>query len=174
MNSSTSNEEGTSSNDLHPRKVRKCHRLICYKDNGITYRSIVASNIRCSTLLWVHEDRKNITLTWMGRDRLCGLVLRFTGYRSRDPGFDPRRYPIFWEVVGLKRGPLSLVSITEELIKWKSSGSGSRRPRLTLVRIRCADHATPSIGKKLALTKPISGGRLVDIFRLRTKSTEFF
>jgi hypothetical protein len=27
-------------------------------------------------------------------------------------------------VVGLKRGPLSLVRITEELLEWKSSGSG--------------------------------------------------
>jgi hypothetical protein len=26
--------------------------------------------------------------------------------------------------VGLERGPLSLVSITEELLEWKSSGSG--------------------------------------------------
>jgi hypothetical protein len=30
-------------------------------------------------------------------------------------GFDFRRYQIFWEVVGLERGPLSLVSTTEEL-----------------------------------------------------------
>jgi hypothetical protein len=33
-------------------------------------------------------------------------------------------------VVGLERGPLSLVRITEELLEWKSSGSGSRKPRL--------------------------------------------
>jgi hypothetical protein len=39
-------------------------------------------------------------------------------------GFDSCRYKIFWEVVGLERGPLSLVSTTEELLKWKSSGSG--------------------------------------------------
>jgi hypothetical protein len=32
--------------------------------------------------------------------------------------------------VGLERGPLSLVRITEELLEWKSSGSGSRKPRL--------------------------------------------
>jgi hypothetical protein len=49
--------------------------------------------------------------------------------------------------VGLKRGPVSLVSITEELIEWQSSGSGSRKPRLLAVGIRCADHATPSIRK---------------------------
>ena len=28
-------------------------------------------------------------------DRLCGLVVRVTGYRYRGPGFDPRRYQIF-------------------------------------------------------------------------------
>jgi hypothetical protein len=27
--------------------------------------------------------------------RLCGLVVRVPGYRSRDPGFDSRRYQIF-------------------------------------------------------------------------------
>jgi hypothetical protein len=34
-------------------------------------------------------------------------------------GFDSRRYQIFWEVVCLERGPLSLVSTTEELIDRK-------------------------------------------------------
>jgi hypothetical protein len=41
------------------------------------------------------------------------------------------------------------------------------------VGIRCADHATPSNCKKLALTSPTSGGRSVGIVRLRTKATEF-
>jgi hypothetical protein len=41
--------------------------------------------------------------------------------RSR---FSSRRYQIFWEVVGLERGPLSLVSTIEELLGRKSSGSG--------------------------------------------------
>jgi hypothetical protein len=56
--------------------------------------------------------------------RLCGLVIRAPGYRSRGPGFDSRRYEIFWEVVGLERGPLSLMGIIEELLGRKSSGSG--------------------------------------------------
>jgi hypothetical protein len=34
-------------------------------------------------------------------------------------GFDSQRYQIFWEVVGLERGPLSLVSTTEELLDRK-------------------------------------------------------
>jgi hypothetical protein len=47
-----------------------------------------------------------------------------SGYRSWGPGFDSRRYQIFREVVDLKRGTLSLVRIIEELLEWKSSGSG--------------------------------------------------
>ena len=50
-------------------------------------------------------------------DRLCGLVVRVSGYRYRGPGFDSRRYQIFWVVVGLERGPLSLVRSTEELLE---------------------------------------------------------
>jgi len=52
-------------------------------------------------------------------DRLCGLVVRVSGYSNRGPGFDPRRYQIFWVVVGLERGPLSLVRSVEELLEWK-------------------------------------------------------
>jgi hypothetical protein len=33
----------------------------------------------------------------------------------------------------------------------------SRKPKLTAVGIRCADHTTPSMRKKLALTSPTSG-----------------
>jgi hypothetical protein len=43
--------------------------------------------------------------------------------RIHRSGFDSRRYQIFWEVVGLERGPLSLVSTFEELLERKSSGS---------------------------------------------------
>jgi hypothetical protein len=59
------------------------------------------------------------------------------------PGFDSRRYQIFWEVVGLELGPFSHVSTIEELLERKSSSSGlesweygrrdpSRWPRVTL------------------------------------------
>jgi hypothetical protein len=53
------------------------------------------------------------------KDRLCGLVVRVPGYSSRNPKFDSGRYQIFCEVVGLKRCPLSLVGITEELLEGK-------------------------------------------------------
>jgi hypothetical protein len=53
-------------------------------------------------------------------DRLCGLVVRVLGYRSGGTGSIPgtTRKKIK-EVVGLERGPLSLVSTTEELLDRK-------------------------------------------------------
>jgi hypothetical protein len=60
------------------------------------------------------------------------------------------------------------VKIFEELLEWKISGSGQEN-RINSWGIRCADHAPPSIHKKLALTSPTSGGRSVGIVRLRTK-----
>jgi hypothetical protein len=51
------------------------------------------------------------------RDRLCGLVVRVSGYRSRGPGFDSRPYQIFREVGGLEQGSLSLVRTIEEVLE---------------------------------------------------------
>jgi len=55
----------------------------------------------------------------------------------------------------------------------KSSGSRSRKQRLTAVGTRCTDHVTPLYLQKLALTSPTGGGRSVGIVRVRTKATEF-
>jgi hypothetical protein len=60
-------------------------------------------------------------------DSFCGLVVRVPGCRSRDPeisGSIPELPDFFLELVGLERGPLSLVSPIEELLGRKSSGSG--------------------------------------------------
>jgi hypothetical protein len=95
-------------------------------------------------------------------DRLWGLVVRVPGYISKGSEFDSRRYHIFWEVVGLERDPLSLVSTIEELRGRKSNGfcpesreyvcrDPSRWPRGTLYP------------QKLALTSPTSGDRSVGI-----------
>jgi hypothetical protein len=87
-------------------------------------------------------------------------------------GFDSRQCQIFWEVMSLERGSLSLVITIEELLGRKSSGSGlesreygrrdaSRWPRGNLYP------------QKLSLTSPTSGGRSVGIVRSRTQTTEF-
>jgi hypothetical protein len=71
-------------------------------------------------------------------------VVRVFGYRSGGPVSipgTPRK-----NVVGLERGPLSLVSTTEELLDCK----------------------------KLAITSPTSGGRSVGIVRSQTQKMEFY
>jgi hypothetical protein len=58
-----------------------------------------------------------IRSVWKNIKKLCSLVVRVLGYRSGDPGSIPgitRK-----KVVGLERGPLSLVSTTEELLDRK-------------------------------------------------------
>jgi hypothetical protein len=87
-------------------------------------------------------------------------------------GFDPLRYQIFWEVVGLERGPFSLVSTVEELFEKKCSRTG--------LEIREYCRGDPSLWprdtlypQKLALTSPTSGGRSVGIVGSRTEATEF-
>jgi hypothetical protein len=55
-------------------------------------------------------------------DRLCGLVVRVLGYRSGGPGSIPGTTRFSGrkkKVVDLERGPLSLVSTTEELLDRK-------------------------------------------------------
>jgi hypothetical protein len=49
----------------------------------------------------------------------CGQSFRLQFQRS---GFDSRHYQIFWEVVGLERGPLNLVSTIEEILGRESRG----------------------------------------------------
>jgi hypothetical protein len=79
-------------------------------------------------------------------DRLCGLVVRVPGRRSRGPVFDSQDYQIFWEVVRLERDPLSLVSTIEELLGRNSSGFGLENREYGRGD-PCADHATTSIRK---------------------------
>jgi hypothetical protein len=46
--------------------------------------------------------------------KLCNIMVRVLDYRCRGPGFDS--WALQKKVVGLERGPLSLVSTTEELL----------------------------------------------------------
>jgi hypothetical protein len=105
-------------------------------------------------------------------DGLCGLVVRVPAYGSRGPGFDSRRYQIFWEVVSLERGLLSLVSTIEELLGRGSSGS-----RLEIREYGPRDPLRWPCGtlypQKLALTSQTRGGSSVGIVRSQTQATEF-
>jgi hypothetical protein len=80
----------------------------------------MTTKITC-TILYAHAKFQYLRYI---SDRLCGLVVRVPGYRSRGPGFYSRRYQIIWEVMGLEPVPLSLVSTIEELLRRNSSGSG--------------------------------------------------
>jgi hypothetical protein len=99
------------------------------------------------------------------RDRLCGLVVRVLGYRSGGPGSIPGSTRK--KVVGLERGPLSLVSTTEELLDRKVAAPVLKIEN-TAVGIRRADHVAPTIRKELAIISPTSVGRSVGIVRSRT------
>jgi hypothetical protein len=80
-------------------------------------------------------------------------------------------YQIFW-VVGLEQGPLSLVSIIEELLGRKSSSSGLESREYCHRDSSCWPYGTLYL-KKLTLTLPTSDLHLVGIVRSRTQATEF-
>jgi hypothetical protein len=73
--------------------------------------------------------------------------------------------------VGLERGPLSLVSTTEELLDRKVAAPVQKKEN-TAVGIRHAYHVA-NYPQKLAITSPTSGGRSVGIVRSRTQTMEF-
>jgi hypothetical protein len=98
--------------------------------------------------------------------------LRPSGQRSwpqiRRPGFDSRQHQK--KVVGLERGPLSLVSTTVELLDRKVAAPvyreyGRRDPS----RWPCGTFYP----QKLAITSPTSGSHSVGIVRSRTQTMEF-
>jgi hypothetical protein len=72
----------------------------------------------------------------------------------------------------MERGPLSLVSTTEELLDRKVAAPVYKTEN-TAVGIRHADHLAPSIRKKLPITSPTSGSRSVATVRSQTWTMEF-
>jgi hypothetical protein len=102
--------------------------LIQKQQLSVTLRKYAVKRNRQST--YTKKTTKTLSLT-TGNDQKPKrisekkiTVIRVSVYKSRGPGFDSRRFQIFWEAAGLERGPLSLVRTTEELLGRKSSGSG--------------------------------------------------
>jgi hypothetical protein len=86
-------------------------------------------------------------------------------------GFHSWRYQIFWEVAGLERRPLSLVSTIEELLGRKSSVSSLENREYGRRDPSCW-HGTLYV-QKLPLSSPTSGCLSVSIVRSQTQATEF-
>jgi hypothetical protein len=106
-------------------------------------------------------------------DRLCGLVVRFLAHRSRGLGSISGATRFFWEVLGLERGPLSLISTSEELLGRKNSDPclenrkyGSRYPSRS-------SHGT-LYPQTLALISSRSGGVSVGIVSSRSLAEDLF
>jgi hypothetical protein len=75
---------------------------------------------------------------------------------------------MFWEVMSLERGPLSLLSIPEELLGRNSSGSGLESQEYGRRDLLCSSCNTLYL-QKMALTSPTSGGWPVIIVCSQTR-----
>jgi hypothetical protein len=124
-----------------------------------TEKYCVSCEVRSGFICYVEESKPPL---WSSGQRSWQQMQR--------PGINSLRYQILWEVVGLERGPLSLVRTIEELLERKSSGSG-RESR----EYGRSDSSRWSRGiiylQHLASTSPTSAGRSVDTVRTRTQAT---
>jgi hypothetical protein len=87
-------------------------------------------------------------------------------------GLDSRRYHIFWVVVGLERGPLNLMSTSEELPEGKNSGSGLESREYGRRDPSCLPRGT-LYPQKSVLISPTNGVRSAGKVRSRIQAKEF-
>jgi hypothetical protein len=96
--------------------------MICSKKQRYAFeKNIYSSSEWCYSL-----GRQQFTFMFtliVFQDCRCGLVVS-SWLQIQRSGFNFQHYQIFWEVVGLGRGPLSLVSTIEELLGRRSSDFG--------------------------------------------------
>jgi hypothetical protein len=76
--------------------------------------------------------------------RLCGLVVKVSGYISIGSGSVPGRYQIFWEVVVLERSPVSWVQLRSSL---EEAAAPVYKTESTAVGIRRTNHSTAYVHK---------------------------
>jgi hypothetical protein len=107
---------------------------------------------------------------WATQDRLCGLVVRVPGYRSRGPGsiLGATTFSEEW----IWKGSTQPREYNRGATWKKSSGLGLENQDYGRRGSASLTTRHPCIRKKLALTSPTSGGSSVGIVRLRTKATE--
>jgi hypothetical protein len=67
-------------------------RATCNRTQHVNLLIVLATSM---LLYFVLELKRKIDQLYILWDRLCGLVVRVSGYGYRGPGFDPRRYQIF-------------------------------------------------------------------------------
>jgi hypothetical protein len=89
---------------------------------------------------------------WDFRPSLCSSG-QSSWLQIQRSGFDSRRSQIFWEWEELERGPLSLVSTTEELLERKNSSFGLESREYSRRDLSRWPYGT-LYSQKLALTSP--------------------
>jgi hypothetical protein len=81
----------------------------------VIYKEVIIPTTDPLSIVQIRWKNNNFFIYYI--DRICGLVVRVLGYRSGGPGSIPGTSKK--KVVGLERGPLSLVGTTEELLDRK-------------------------------------------------------
>jgi hypothetical protein len=129
---------------------RRTATVTADRSNKVTASITVRNNIK-SRNAWILHNKLN---KWvLLDDRLCGLVVRAPGYRSRGPGWIP----------GANRFPEKqwICVHTPALLGRKSSSSGIESRKFgRRDPSRCPRDLFP---QKVALALPTSGGRSVGI-----------
>jgi hypothetical protein len=172
-------EETTGSNREDSGKCRKFSLLLyaIHEESQLRYRLCVMHTIIVmewhEISIWLTEKFWVFLKDWLIYWSPLGSSGQSSWLQIQRSEFDSLHYQIFWEVVGLEQGPLSLVSTIEEPLERKSSGYGLESQEYGHRDLSCWPHGT-LYHQKLALTTLTSGGHSVGIVRSQTQATEFF